>query len=202
MKKYISHKIWSSVGFCLAAASISQAAPFMAFTYEGTDPAPDMETYIDYAATSVHGGMNTFSQILNPDASSIGARYYSFNLYSTSTTGYCLEVETGVASAQPSPDPKLWIKTGGGPFVALSDDVFGIPPVRFPAAHIWIRHSGQGSLTGFLYLAAYNSSYNDQDLHLKVKRLSTATESSCTTGQTTYPWAKLIGTTLTTGNYK
>jgi hypothetical protein len=130
----------------------------------------------------------------------VDARFYEIPWYSVNTAGQCFEIHTGMATNVPT-DPKLWVRVGSG-FQGLSDDFSGL----FPAARVWLKGGAPpNSVTTFMYLAAYNSGYNGQDLYLDITRLEGVGEASCTTAQpqaVKFPWVKYIGESVTTGLYK
>ncbi len=214
MKKLSLNKIALFGGAVLLAASASQAQSQQGVDYgwnSSTNGFPNMDTYYDYSKPAgSHSALPSFDNIISPNAASIGARYYHFGLSNNTTTGFCLEIVTSSASTTVAPDPKLWIRNldktlpdGTFAWVGLSDDADAIYH-KFPMAHIWIQQNSSTNVNmgADLFLAAYSSSYNNQDLYYHISRLEGKTETSCTSGQTTYPWAKLHGTSMTTGNYK
>jgi hypothetical protein len=206
MKKTSLNAIFLFGGVILMAAAAPQAQSSQGidYTFTGnTNAFPSMDTYFDYSKPAgSHGDLPSFVNGFTPNALSVGARYYHFYMGSKSTAGYCLEIVTTMNSNFMPTDPKLWIRNLNDPnvpFVALSDDASGL----FPMAHLWVKTNALNNGGGAdLFLAAYTSNNNNMDLYYNIKRLEGATEASCTTGQAVYPWAKLIGTTMTTGNFK
>jgi hypothetical protein len=57
-------------------------------------------------------------------------------------------------------------------------------------ARFWIATAGGVSLDFLIRVEAFNATYNSMDFFLNFTRRD-LTESACTTGQTTIPWAKM-----------
>lgn len=182
-----------------AAASIAlDPSTTVEYKFLNTQNFPDMNSYFDYSKPQgTHNAMPTFTTVFTPNAGSVGARYLQFYYQNTTTTGYCLEINTMANNLESPADPIMWIKNGaGGGMLKLADDV---TEVRFPNARLWLQGTAANQATGQIYLAAYNTASNNQDLYYKIRRIVGATEASCTTGQN-LPWGSLKGNVLTRGN--
>ena len=202
MKKQITRAALFG-GAILMAAAASYALDFsvaMEYKISGSQGFPDMAGYMDFSKPAgVHGSFATFSSTFTPNTNSVGAKYFVFDYSNFTTTGYCLEVDTDPYNLQYYTDPVMWFRNGAnGPFLKLADDVHD---TRFPKARMWLQSvSSTNTAFGEIYLAAFTSSSNNMNLYYHVKRVVGATESSCTSGQSTLPWVKLKGSTMTMGN--
>lgn len=101
-------------------------------------------------------------------------------------TPHCIEVSTGPGRFVSNPDTRIWVKSyDTGAWFSVNDDFGGTLQSK---ARLWISFPTGGQY--FAKVAPWsnaNGQYDDYELVLTRRDLS---ESACTTGQTSIPWAK------------
>jgi hypothetical protein len=105
------------------------------------------------------------------------------------TTGnmapHCIELSTGPGRFVGNPDTRIWARTYEGAWFSINDDSNGTLQSR---ARLWISFPSAGQY--FAKVAPWNDAngrFDDFELIVTRRDLS---ESACTTGQTSIPWAK------------
>lgn len=135
-----------------------------------------MEQSIDYSLAS--------------DTSVNGGASIAFDGTDSSVNGHCLELETQ-PKVTVNPDTRIWV-LDHGTYRSVNDDFGGTLQSK---ARLWLAMTTSGgNLDWVAQIAAFNAAHNSDNFYFKITRRD-ITESACTTGQTTIPWAKIKGTT-------
>jgi|SRR5882724_4673570 len=105
--------------------------------------------------------------------------------------GHCIELATLPGSGTQNPDTRIWIQQGAsGVWKSINDDFGGTLQSK---ARLWVSMTSKvGSLEYYLKIAAYAAPENTQDFALTETRRDLS-QAACTTGQTTIPWASIVG---------
>jgi hypothetical protein len=102
--------------------------------------------------------------------------------------GECIEIATLQGSGTLNPDTRLWIYDHGT-YRSVNDD-FG--STLQSKMRLWIGYTTGGSLEYYVKVAAYSSAHNSEDYGITTTRRDLS-RAACTTGQTTIPWAAVVG---------
>jgi hypothetical protein len=105
--------------------------------------------------------------------------------------GHCIELATLPGSGTQNPDTRIWVQQGtSGVWKSINDDFGGTLQSK---ARLWVSMTSKlGSLEYYLKIAPYAASENTQDFAFTETRRDLS-QAACTTGQTTIPWASIIG---------
>lgn len=125
---------------------------------------------------------------LNEDFStsnSLGGHLFQLQGIMSTPSPHCIELETTGNS-----DTRIFVNDHSTQR-SVNDDFGGTLQSK---ARIWLSQSPGGTLDWVGYVGAYSSSHNSEVFQLKFTRRDIS-EAACTTGQSTIPWAKIVGNT-------
>lgn len=114
-----------------------------------------------------------------------GGKFTQINGQDTSTAGHCYELQSAPRNTS-NPDTRIWV-FDGSIWRSVNDDFGGTLQSK---ARFWIATGGGVGLDFLIRVEAFSSAWNSMDFYLNFTRRD-LTESACTTGQTTIPWAKM-----------
>jgi hypothetical protein len=131
------------------------------------------------------GGFNLSFPLTDPVT---GLNFYEWAGISWNpAAAHCLEITTTPGYNTPNPDTRIWIYDHGT-YRSINDDFGGTYQSK---ARLWIGRTGS-SLEWYIHIQAYSAYHNSEDFHFSITRRD-LTQAACTTGQTTIPWASIVG---------
>ena len=170
------------LGFCAVIASLALSSPAWA-QFPELDTGGSLLGANGFTIDPYEANFN-FGNAVN----SLGGNLIKFDgIMNTPQASWCLEMETFPGTTA-NPDTRLYIQDSGGNYLSVNDDFGGTLQSK---ARYWFNPS-PSSLDWVLAVGAYNSAHNGDDFTMRYTRRDLS-ESACTTGQTTIPWAKFVG---------
>jgi len=169
------------LGFCAAIASLAIASPSWAIIELDTG-----------APMGTNGWILNSHVHLTEDGdgltNSLGGTMINFQGITGQQGTLCIELVTSPGFSTSNPDTRIFVNDHSTQR-SINDDFGGTLQSK---ARLFINRTSSSSLDWVGYIGAFSSSHNSEDFRLTVSRLDIS-ESACTTGQSTIPWAKIVG---------
>jgi hypothetical protein len=170
----------TSLGICVALSSLALSSP--AWAVIEWDLGTNVGGNFDWTYQSSPLHLNQDTNATN----SLGGNMFQLQGIMSTPNPHCIELETTGAS-----DTRIFVNDHSVQR-SVNDDFGGTLNSK---ARIWLSDTAGATLDWVSYVGAFSSAHNNEIFQLRFTRRDISM-AACTTGQTTIPWAKIIGNTI------